>query len=193
MLQEATNQFWHSICIMKNSYPMFFVFFNWLNVSFQMCVLYINYWQFWLAYLENEVLIIKNSVVAQYWANSMHFKVSHVDKFYHWVIVMLFSCLTVSDSQTPWTVVCQAPLSLGFPSKNTGGGCHFLLQGIFPIQGLNWSILHWQADSSPLSHLGSPKNRAFKLIELFKFTFLNLKFLTGKDRRKHLSLSYEVI
>ena len=25
-------------------------------------------------------------------------------------------------------------------------------------------------------------NRAFKLIELFKFTFLNLEFLSGKDR-----------
>jgi len=26
---------------------------------------------------------------------------------------------------------------LDFPGKNTGVGCHFLLQGIFPIQGLN--------------------------------------------------------
>ena len=25
----------------------------------------------------------------------------------------------------------------GFPGKNTGVGCHFLLQGIFPTQGLN--------------------------------------------------------
>ena len=33
--------------------------------------------------------------------------------------------------------------------------CHFLLQGIFPTQGLNLCLLHWQADSLPLSHLGS--------------------------------------
>ena len=33
-------------------------------------------------------------------------------------------------------------------------GCHFLLQGIFPTQGLNPSPA-WQADSSPMSHLGS--------------------------------------
>ena len=26
--------------------------------------------------------------------------------------------------------------------KNTGGDCHFLLQGIFPTQGLNPSLLH---------------------------------------------------
>ena len=28
-----------------------------------------------------------------------------------------------------------------FPSKNTGVGCHFLLQGIFPIQGFNLCLL----------------------------------------------------
>ena len=31
--------------------------------------------------------------------------------------------------------------------------------GIFPDQGLNLHLLHWQADSSPLSHLGSPSVR----------------------------------
>ena len=39
-------------------------------------------------------------------------------------------------------------------------GCHFLIQGIFPIPGLNWHLLrrllHWQADSSPLSCQGFP-------------------------------------
>ena len=28
--------------------------------------------------------------------------------------------------------------------KNIGVGCHFLLQGIFPTQGLNLHLLHWQ-------------------------------------------------
>ena len=54
-----------------------------------------------------------------------------------------------------------------FPGKNTGVGCHFLLQGIFPTQELNLSLLHllclwhWQADYYYyfffllLSHLGS--------------------------------------
>ena len=35
----------------------------------------------------------------------------------------MLSGLTLS---TPWTVACQAPLSMGFPSKNTGVACHFL-------------------------------------------------------------------
>ena len=46
-----------------------------------------------------------------------------------------------------------------FPGKNTGVGCHFLLQGIFPDQGSNSHLLLfllWQVDSLPLSHLGSP-------------------------------------
>ena len=29
-----------------------------------------------------------------------------------------------------------------FPGKNTGVGCHFLLQGIFPTQGLNPGLPH---------------------------------------------------
>ena len=43
--------------------------------------------------------------------------------------------------------------------KNTGVGCHFLLRGIFPTEGLKahlLHILHWQAYSLPLSHLGNP-------------------------------------
>ena len=38
------------------------------------------------------------------------------------------------------------------PGKNTGVGCHALLQGIFPPQGLNpdLSLVHWQAGSLPL-------------------------------------------
>ena len=40
-----------------------------------------------------------------------------------------------------------------FPGKNTGMGCHFLLQIIFLTQGSNpclLHLLHWQADSLPL-------------------------------------------
>ena len=42
------------------------------------------------------------------------------------------------------------------PDKNTGVGCHSLLQGIFLTQGSNPVLLYWQADSLPLSHQGSP-------------------------------------
>jgi len=38
---------------------------------------------------------------------------------------------------TLWTVAHRAPLPWDFPGKNTGVCCHFLLQRIFPTQGLN--------------------------------------------------------
>ena len=46
-----------------------------------------------------------------------------------------------------------------FPDKNTGVGCHFLLQRVFPPWGLNpylLHLLHWQADSLPLEPPGKP-------------------------------------
>ena len=45
-----------------------------------------------------------------------------------------------------------------FPGKIIDIVCHFLLQGIFPTQGLNWCLLHWQMDSLPLCQEGSPHN-----------------------------------
>ena len=52
-----------------------------------------------------------------------------------------------------------------FPGKNTGVGYHFLLQEIFLTQGLNSCLLRLlplQADSLPLSLLGSPGDRAWQ-------------------------------
>ena len=42
------------------------------------------------------------------------------------------------------------------PGKNTEVGCHFLLQGIFPTQGSNPGLLHWQAGSLLSEPLGKP-------------------------------------
>ena len=39
------------------------------------------------------------------------------------------------------------------PGKNTGVGSCALLQGIFPAQGLNPDLLHWQVGSFPLRRL----------------------------------------
>ena len=56
---------------------------------------------------------------------------------------------------TPWPIARQFPLVYlqNFPGKDTGVGCHFLLQRIFLIQGSNWhrpSLLHYRqiVDSS---------------------------------------------
>ena len=43
------------------------------------------------------------------------------------------------------------------PVKNTGVSCHFLLQGIFPTQGLNWGLPLYRQTPYQLSHQGSPR------------------------------------
>ena len=64
------------------------------------------------------------------------------------------SCLTLCDPMD-----CSPP---GFfvhgdsPGKNTGVGCHALLQGIFPTQGLNPAILHGRRILYHVRHRGSP-------------------------------------
>ena len=42
------------------------------------------------------------------------------------------------------------------PRQNTGVGCHALLQGIFPTQGLNPGLFHCRQILYCLSHQGSP-------------------------------------
>ena len=41
--------------------------------------------------------------------------------------------------------------------KNTGVGCHALLQGIFPTQGSNPGLLHCRQTVYHLNHQGSPR------------------------------------
>ena len=57
---------------------------------------------------------------------------------------------------TPWTVFTRFLCPWDFLGKNTGEGCHFLFQWIFPAQELKLCLLHWQVDSFPLSHQESP-------------------------------------
>ena len=49
-------------------------------------------------------------------------------------------------SATPWTVAPRLLCPWDPPGKNTGVGCHFLLQGIFLTRGLTLHLqhpLHW--------------------------------------------------
>ena len=71
----------------------------------------------------------------------------------------------MSDSLWPpaRTAAHQALLSMGFPGKNTGVGCHSLLQGIFPTQGSNLDLLHWQTDSLLSEPPGKPHFRELEL------------------------------
>ena len=68
-----------------------------------------------------------------------------------------YCCLfaVVSDSFAMlWTVACQVLLSMGFPRQEYWSGLLFPSPGIFPIQGSNLQLLHWQMGSLPPSHQG---------------------------------------
>ena len=64
-------------------------------------------------------------------------------------------CLTLChpNGLEPSRLLCQ----WNFPGRNTGVGCHFLLQGSSQHrdQSVSPCLLYWQAGSLPLSHLGS--------------------------------------
>ena len=57
------------------------------------------------------------------------------------IVVYLLS--HVYSFATLWTVVHQAPRSMGFSRQEYWSGCHCLLQGIFPTQELNLWLLLW--------------------------------------------------
>ena len=70
------------------------------------------------------------------------------------------ACSVMSDSLKPHRLQPSRLLCLwDFSGKNTGVGCHFLLQGLFLTQRANASpvspALH--VDSLPLSHQASPQ------------------------------------
>ena len=69
-------------------------------------------------------------------------------------------------------------------------GCHFLLQEIFLTQGTNLCLLrllHWQADFSPLYHLGSPISH-HKYSENTWILYIKQTRSFLKVRRKHRGL-----
>ena len=72
-------------------------------------------------------------------------------------IYMKRSCSIVSDSLPPHGLQPTRLLCpWDFPGKSTGVGCHFLLQGIFPTQGLNPGLLYCRQTLYCLSHQESP-------------------------------------
>ena len=84
----------------------------------------------------------------------------------------LQSCPTLCD---PMNCSPPGPSSLlsrwDSPGKNTGVGCHALLQGIFLTQRSNWCLiclLHWQVGYLPLAPPGEPR----ALGSTLKFVFI---------------------
>ena len=88
----------------------------------------------------------------QTYSHNLHFKITGLD----------LNNQSVSRSVVPNSLQphgLQPTRSLcpwDFPGKDTGVGCHFLLQGIFSTQGSNPGLLHCRQILYRLSYKGSP-------------------------------------
>ena len=78
-----------------------------------------------------------------------------------YISLLLLSCSVMSDSLQP----------TGLSSKNTGMGCCFLLQGIFPSQGSNPCLLYYRQILLPAESWGSPCIS----LHIFFFRFFSIK------------------
>jgi len=87
-------------------------------------------------------------LVAYFIPSSLYLLLPCIFLYCGWVLFDSFA--------TPWTSLPASFVHGDFPGKNTGVGCHFLLQVIFPTQGSNLHLPHWQVDSLPLNYQGSP-------------------------------------
>ena len=91
---------------------------------------------------------------------SEEFSVFSLDTFFcaltYYMCVCVWSHSVVSDSLRPCGLhPARLLCPWDSPGKNTGVGCHFLLQGIFPTQGSNPGLLLCRQMLYPLSHQGS--------------------------------------
>ena len=75
-----------------------------------------------------------------------------------WKQACVYVCVSHSVLSNSTWLLCP----WDFPGKNTGAGCHSLLQGLFPTQGSNpclnpLHLLHWRQILYHQSYQGSPK------------------------------------
>ena len=95
---------------------------------------------------------------------------------------------------TPWTVACQASLSMGFPRQEYWSGLPFPSPGIFPTQGSNQGLLALQADSLPSEPQGSPSPQKCIIIQTQKSIYYVIPFcLCGDDHIVFLFQSVDMV
>ena len=92
----------------------------------------------------------------------------------------------------PWTVACSS-VHRDSPGKNTGVGCHALLQGNLPNPGIKPRSPTLQADSLLSESPGKPKNTGVGSLSLLQVIFLAEDSNWGLLHRRQIlyHLSYQ--
>ena len=98
---------------------------------------------------------------------------THFQQNYQVFFLLRCCCCLVAKS---CATLCD-PMDYSLPGSSVHGifqarilqmGFHLILQGIFPTQGSNSHLLHWQADSLLLSHQESPLLRCRNTLHILE-------------------------
>ena len=108
-----------------------------------------KFWQSWTGYYGNS----ESEFCCQMWSGHC-LRTQYVTAYSVYQCVCVCVCVYVLSHSVVSDSLCPHGNSSG---KNTGVGCHALLQGIFPIQGSNPGLLHCRWILYHLSHQGSPQ------------------------------------
>ena len=104
------------------------------------------------------------------------------------------NCSVVPNSLRPHGL---QPTSLlcpwDFPGKDTGVGRHFLLQGIFPTQGLNSGLLHCRQILYWLSNKGSPCKYNYNYNYTYMYIYIYIYIHTHTYMYILSSLSWQLM
>ena len=108
---------------------------------------------------------------------SMEFSRQEYWRDSHSLLQMIFLLIYKSESEVALRPHGLYPTRLlcpwDFPGNSTGVDCHFLLQGIFPNQGLNPGLPHCRPTLYHLSHQGS------YLTAYLKFLVCKMRIIIG--------------
>ena len=110
-------------------------------------------------YTVYECVYFKTAIKANFSVTTLTCKKEYIELI---VIISQYICkwhLLGSHGLYPGSLLCPRDS----PGKNTGVGCHALLQGIFPTQGSNPGLPHCRQILYQLSYQGSPYNAVCKL------------------------------
>ena len=95
---------------------------------------------------------------------------------------------------TPWTVACQASLSMGFSRQEYWSGLPFPSPGALPNPGIKPEFPALQADSLPSEPQGSPSPQKCIIIQTQKSTYYVIPFcICGDDHIVFLFQSVDMV